>query len=94
MKIRKFLFPLITILMAASIIFAIVSGVILTAEYKDYDMIRDKSGTVVEKEYLAKAVVQAQELISGQDQTPPPPPEQSSTQTQEDQLPRRRSPRR
>ena len=47
-----------------------------------------------EKEYLAKAVVQAQELISGQDQTPPPPPEQSSTQTQEDQLPRRRSPRR
>ena len=47
-----------------------------------------------EKEYLAKAVVQVQELISGQDQTPPPPPEQSSTQTQEDQLPRRRSPRR
>ena len=48
-----------------------------------------------EKEYLAKAVVQAQELISGQDQTPPPPPPaQSSTQTQEDQPPRRRSPRR
>ena len=85
MKIRKFLFPLITILMAASIIFAIVSGVILTAEYKDYDTIRDKSGTVVEKEYLAKGDMQVVELdvtaapVSSLSITPTPTPAPTPT---------------
>lgn len=85
MKIRKFLFPLITILMAASIIFAIVSGVILTAEYKDEDMIRDKSGTVVEKEYLAKGDMQVVELdvtaapVSSLSITPTPTPAPTPT---------------
>ena len=85
MKIRKFLFPVITILMAAAVIFAIASGVILSADYKEEIEVLEKSSTLEEKEYLAQGNMEIVELdvsaapVSSLSPSPTPTPAPTPT---------------
>ena len=85
MKLRKLIFPFVTIVMAAVIIFAVVGGVILSADYKEELEVSEKSSTVAEKGYLAQGSMQIVELdvsaapVSSLSPSPTPTPAPTPT---------------